>query len=229
VSGANVYGGPFTSDELATSFSPTEQDKTSLNREGFVNTVRDLKQRLFLPLLIEFFTNETDLVVADRLTMAISDLTKEDFQLHDFERITTWWKEHHDSYTNWPLPAFELGLHEFSSVHYAQAAESFEQVLKLDSGADMSRAYAIACYWETGQTNRAAMLAKEFKNPSARWAQWAAAKAELEAGNTSNATVRFFAITTNFPSLGQLPDQRFNVYRNIDWQLFSRLKAAQKP
>lgn len=228
-SGTNVYGGPFTSDELALWFSSAEQDTTSLTREGFVNTVRDLKQPLFLPLLIEFFTNETDLAVADRVTMAISDLAKKDFRPHDFERITTWWKDHHAHYTNWPLSALELGLHEFSSVRYPQAAEAFEQVLKLDSGADMSRAHAIACYWETRQTNRATMLAKEFKNPSAGWAQWAAAKAELEAGNTSNATARFFAITTNFPSLGQLPVQGFNVYRKIDWPLFNKLKATERP
>ena len=228
-SGTNVYGGPFTCDELASWFSSTEQDKTSLNREGFVNTVRDLKQPLFLPLLIEFFTNETDLLVADRLTMAISDSAKTDFHPHDFERITAWWKDHRESYTNWPLAAMELGFHEFSSVHYPQAAEAFEQVLKLDSGADMSRALAIACYWETGQTNRAAMLAKEFKTPSARWAQWASAKAELEAGNVSNATVHFFSITTNFPSLGQLPVQGGDVFRHINWQLFNKLKATEKP
>ena len=123
----------------------------------------------------------------------------------------------------------ELGLQEFSSVNYPRAAEAFERVLKLDSGADMSRALAIACYWETGQTNRAAMLAKEFKTPSARWAQWASAKAELEAGNVSNATVHFFSITTNFPTLERLPVQGYDTYRKIDWQLFNKLKAPEKP
>ena len=168
VSGTNFYSGPFTSDELAVCFSSVTHDQTSFNREGFVNTVGDLKQPLFLPSLMEFFTNETDLAVADRLTIAISGLAKEEFHPRDFELITSWWKDNHDSYTNWPLATLELGLKEFLSVHYPQAAEAFKKVLNLDSGADLSRAYAIACYWETGQTNRAATLAKEFKNPSAR-------------------------------------------------------------
>ena len=93
----------------------------------------------------------------------------------------------------------------------------------------MSRAYTIACYWETGQTNRAAVLAKGFKTPSARWAQWAAAKAELESGNVSNATVHFFNITANFPFMEGLPVQGNDVFKNIDWELFNKLKATEKP
>ena len=222
------YGGPFTSDELAMHFSRIGQDQTSLNREGFVNTVRESRQLFFLPSLIELLTNETDLAVADRLTMAISDLAKEDFHPHDFQRIAVWWKDRHDFFTNWPLTALELGLRAFSSANYAKAAEAFEQVLKLDSGADMSRAHAIACCWETGQTNRAAILAKEFRSPSARWAQWANAKAELETGNVSNATVHFFSLTTNSPSMAALPNQGSHVFRNIDWELFNKLKATEK-
>jgi tetratricopeptide (TPR) repeat protein len=227
--GTNFYGGPFGSDELALRFSSVANDKTSFNREGFVNTVSDLKDPLFLSSLVELFTNETDLVVADRLTMAISDLAKENFHPHDFERITTWWKDHNNSFTNWPLSTLELGLHELNLANYPKAAEAFEQVLKLDSKADMSRAYAVACYWETGQTNRATTLAKEFKSSSARWAQWATAKAELEAGNVSNATVLFFSITTNFPNMSDLPDKRYHIYRHIDWQLYDKLIGTSTP
>jgi len=123
--------------------------------------------------------------------------------------------------------SYEVGFSEFRSVHYSKAVEAFEQVLKLDPGADMSRAYAVACYWEAGQSNRAMTLAKDFKNPSGRCAQWASAKADLEAGNLSNATVRFFSLTTNFPSMEQLPDQGYHIYRNLDWQLFDRLKKTK--
>ena len=91
VSGTNVFGGPFTSDELAVRFKPVANDKTSFNREGFINTVSDLKQPLFLAPLVEYFTNETDLGVADRLTIAISALATEDFHPRDFERIQMWW------------------------------------------------------------------------------------------------------------------------------------------
>src|SRR5665213_784286 len=128
--GTNFYTGPFTSDELAMSFSNIAKNRTSFNREGFVNTVSDMRQPLFLPSLIEFFTNETDLGVADRLTIAISALANEDFHPHDFERIQTWWLSHQNDYTNWPIVELNKGLHEFSSVHYSQAAEAFEQVLK---------------------------------------------------------------------------------------------------
>ena len=178
---------------------------------------------------MDFFANETDVGVADRLTIAISDLTKEDFHPRDFERIANWWKHYHNSFTNWPLEILENASREFSSVHYRQAAEAFKQVLKLDSGADMSRAFAIACYLDTGLTNRATTLAKEFKNPSARWAQWATAKAELETGNISNATVRFFIITTNFPGMNYLPHKGSHVFRNVDWRLFDKLSGTSAP
>lgn len=226
VFGTNLYQGPFASDELAMWFSSTVQDPTTLNREGFVNTVRDLQQPLFLSSLIQLFTNETDLVVADTLAAAISDLAKEDFRPRDFHRLLAWWLERRDRYANWPFSTLERGMKEFSAVRYPQAAEAFDQVIKLDAGADMSRAYAIACYSETRQTNRAAVLAKEFKAPSGRWAQWARAKADLEAGNISNATVSFFHISTNFPTMPTAPDPNYHTYRHIDWQLFNNLKGT---
>lgn len=225
-SGTNFYKGPLTSDELAVIFSAVEKDQTSFNREGFVNTVGDMKQPLFLSSLIDFFTNETDLGVADRLTIAISGLAKEDFHPHDFDQIQKWWHSHHNDYTNWPIAKFNEGLHEYSSVHYPQAAADFEQVLKIDPSADMSRAYAVACYYETGQTNEAVTLAKNFASHSARWAQWATAKAELESGNISNATVLFFSISTNYPSMTELPNQSYHIYRHIDWGLFNKLKET---
>jgi hypothetical protein len=228
-SGTNFYRGPFTSDEVAMRFSLVTRDRWSSNREGFVNTVREFKQPLFLTSLIEMLTNETDLVVADRLTSAISDIAKEDFHPHDFERLMTWWKDRQAFYTTWPLATLERGFWEFSTLRYAQAAEAFEQVLKLDSGADMSRAYAIFCYWETGESNRAVTLAKEFKNTSARWAQWAAAKAELEAGSISNATVLFASIMTNVAKMDRLPARGSHVLRNIDWNLFDRLTGTNAP
>jgi len=210
-------------------FSGSQHDPTSFNREGFVNTVADLKQQLFLPSLVEFFTNETDLGVADRLAIAISGLAKEDFHPRDFERILTWWTSHQNEYTNWPFAIFERGMQEFHSARYQPAAEAFCNVLEIDPTADMSRAYAVACCWEAGQANKALMLAKEFKNTSARWAQWANAKAELESGSVSNATIRFFSISTNFPAMSELPNRNSHVYRKIDWKLFDELNGAKAP
>jgi hypothetical protein len=219
-----IYEGPFTSDELARRFQTIEQDPTRFNREGFIYSVRDLKQPLFLPQLVHFLGNETDLSVADLITLAISDLTKEDFHPHNLEQIKLWWETHQNTWTNWPLSELDRGSSEFSMVHYSEAAKSFTKVLQIDPTADMSRAFAIACYWETGETNKAVMLAKEFQNPSGRWAKWALAKAELETGNISNATVHLAAISTNFPTmLNALPKQGYDVWKKVDWQLFNKL------
>jgi hypothetical protein len=228
-SGGVFYKGPFTSDEFAFRFPIVEQDHTRLNREGFINSVRDFKQPLFLPQLVQFLTNEADLSVADRITLAISDLTKEDFHPHNLEQIKLWWETHQNTWTNWPLSEFNRGSSEFSMVHYSEAAKSFVHVLQIDPTADMSRAYAIACYWETGETNKAIILAKEFKDPSTRWAQWAVAIAELETGNISNATVHLAAISTNFPTMDALPKQGYDVWKKINWQLFNKLTTTTKP
>jgi hypothetical protein len=228
-SGTNFYKGPFTSDELATVFSSVEQDRTSLNREGFINTVHDLNQPLFLSRLIEFFTNETDLAVADRLTVAISDITKQDFHPHDFEQLQTWWRSHENEFTNWPISDFNDADNKFSRVQLAEAAKSFQKVLNLDPSADMSRALAIDCYLDVGDTNQALGLVKGFKDPTARWAQWAGILIELHMGSTSNATVRIADFAKQNPAFAQLPHEGFYVWRNLDWQLFNKMTATEKP
>ena len=229
VAGTNIYQGPFTSDELANLFTRTEQDMTSLNREGFVNTVRELRQPLFLQRLIGFFTNETDLVVADRLAMAISDLTREDFQPRDFNRIQAWWGSRASEYTNWPFSAFQSGFDHINRAQYAESAISFQEVLKLDPAADMSRALAIASYLEIGETNRALELAKGFKDGLARWAQWTGAMTDLHTGSVSNATVRFADLTRMNPTMTVLPKEDIVFWRRIDWQLFHTRLSSEKP
>ena len=228
-SGTNVDKGPFSSDELAPHFSLMEQNAVPLNREGFVNTVRDLKQPLFLPSFIEFFTNETDLAVADRLTLAISDLTKEDFHPHDFEQIQAWWRSHENEFTNWPFFEFNNAVDKFSKVQLSEAAKSFQEVLKVDPSADMSRALAIDCHLELGETNQAAELAKGFKEPTARWTQWAGAMTELKTGSISNATVRIADLAKQNPIMSYLPQEGFYAWRSIDWQLFHKLTSTEKP
>jgi hypothetical protein len=229
VSGTNVYYGPFTSDELALSFSSAQQDMTSLNREGFVNTVSGLKQPLFLHRLIGFFTNESDLVVADRLTMAISDIAKENFRPHDFEQIQGWWHSRKNEYTNWPFSELDSGLEGIRRGRYSDAANSFEQVLKIDPSADMTRALAIVSYFELGETNQALELAKGFKEPAARWAQWAAAMTELHTGNVSNATVRLAVLKRKNPSMISLPREGESLWNRIDWKLFHELTSTETP
>ena len=229
-SGTNFYSGPFTSDELAVRFSVSAKNRTSFNREGFINTVGDMKQPLFLPPLIEFFTNETDLGVADRLTIAISGLANEDFHPRDFQRIQTWWTSHQNEYTNWPVSEFNEGLIQFATSRFPEALESFEKVLSLDPSADQSRALAILSSFETGKTNTAAELGKGFKQPETRWAQWASAFVELQNGSVSNATVKFADLTKKQPTMYPfLPEESMSGWSKIDWQLFHKLISTEKP
>jgi len=209
------------------SFSVVEQDKTSLNREGFVNTVRELKEALFLQRLIRFFTNETDLAVADRSTMAISDIAKEDFRPHDFDRLQAWWHSHKNEYTNWPFSDFESGVNRFNSDRFSEAASSFQQVLQIDPSADMTRALAIGSCLALGETNQASVLATGFKEPTARWAQWASAMAELHTGSVSNATVRFAELRRKEPTMNVLLKEGHLFWRQIDWKLFHKLTSAE--
>jgi hypothetical protein len=230
--GTNVYKGPFTSDELAKDFSWAEQNRTSQNREGFVNTVHDLNQPLFLPALIEFFTNETDLQVADRLTIAISDLAKKDFHPHNFAQIQTWWRSHEIEYTNWPFSEFAQAMVQLNNGDFSDAAQSFQQVLKCDPSADMSRAFAIYSCLEIGETNKVTELAKKFNDPAARWAKWTRAITELQTGSVSNATVQFVNLTKDDPTMSVLLQEgnpRNSFWRKIDWQLFHKLTSTQKP
>lgn len=225
-SGTNVYRGPFTSDELAARFSNEEHDRTSLNREGFVNTVEDSKQPLFLPELIEFFTNETDLAVADRITIAISNFAKKDFHPHDFQQIVAWWHSHQNDYTNWPVADFNTGVNAIELGNYFLGFQSFQKVLNIDPSAEQSRGLAILCSFEIGETNRAAELMQAFKQPDARWAQWASAIAELHSGNNSNATVRFVNLQKTQPSMPFLPDENQPFWGKIDWRLFHELTSS---
>ena len=228
-SGTNFYGGPFTSDELALGFQSVQQDKSILNREGFVNTVKDLKEPMFLHRLIEFFVNETDLEVADRLAMAISGITKQDFGPRDFARIQTWWNLHKNEYTNWPFSEFDLGFDGFGMGRFAGAAGALRKVLTFDPSADMSRALAITSYFEQGETNQALELAKGFKNPTGRWAELAGAITELHTGNVSNATVRLVDFTRKNPTMKLLPKEGLTLWKKIDWQLFHKLAPSEKP
>ena len=203
---------------------------SSSGREGLVNMIRDLHQPLFLTGLIQLFTNETDLMAADRETLAISDLTKEDFHPRDLERIKSWWEIHQSEYTNWPYSELNQGLVKLLVMQTSEAAKSFEEVLKLDPAADMSRAFAITCYWETGETNKALTLAKEFKDTSGRWVRLASAKAELETGNVTNATLQLANLYTNYPTMlaKRFIQEGFPVWRKVNWELFKQSTGQTK-
>ncbi|HEU5123329.1 MAG TPA: hypothetical protein VFW05_04610 [Verrucomicrobiae bacterium] len=229
VSGTNFYSGPFTSDELAPEFQTISKDQTSFNREGFVNTASDLKQPLFMPFFIDLFTNETDLGVADRLAIAISELAKEDFHPRDFKRVQTWWTAHHNEYTNWPVSDLITARNHFYRSNSREALNSLQKILDIDPSADNSRAFAIACNSKIGDTNSAMELFRGFKQPEARWAQWATAFVELQNGNVSNATVKFADLTKKHPTLIALPKRRYGVWSKIDWNLYDKLISADKP
>ena len=223
--GKNSYQGPFTSEELVTRFPSVMEDGTSNNREGFVNTVRDQRQPLFLASLVQMLTTENDLVVADRLTAAISDLSGQNFRPRDYHRIVSWWATNANNQTNWPFSTFERASRDFASARYREAAIAFEDIMRLDPGADKSRATAVASYLELGDTNRAAALLADFKYPNVRWAQWARAMMDLGTGNISNGTFCLFRHSTNYPGCpGVLLTD--HVYRRVDRALFDRLRGT---
>lgn len=81
-----------------------------------------------------------------------------------------------------------------------------------------------------GETNKMAELANQFKQPDARWAQWASAFAELQNGNVSNATVRFADLTKKQPTMALfLPVENYSAWNKLDWQLFHKLTSSEKP
>ena len=177
-------------------------------------------------MLISQLTNETDLAVANRITLAASDVSREKFHPRDLRRIQTWWQNHLNEYTNWPISDFQMGMQDFMSVNYVGAGEAFGRVLNLDQDADRVRAWLIVCNWEAGDTNKALVLAKSFKNADSRWQKFAAAKAELASGNVSNATSQLVSLLTNYPTMsGTFLGEGSHLWRNVDWPLFHRLNG----
>jgi hypothetical protein len=185
--GTNSYAGPFTSDEIALKLRSLQ--KGSSGREGIVNVASMFKQPLFLDSFVKLLTDELDLRTADRLSLEIGELSKKKFHPRDFDQIRSWWETNKHSYTNWPYNDLLKGFDDLAATRYSGVAKSFDKVLNLDPAADMSRAFAVLCHRETGETNNAALLARQFKEPSARWAQLADIKVELETGSISNATL----------------------------------------
>jgi hypothetical protein len=228
-SGTNLYRGPFTSDEIALIFSGIAENNTAENREAFVNTASDLNEAGFLPLFINVLTNEPDLGVADQVMVAISKLTNLDWHPHDFGRLELWWQAHKSDFTNWPSAEFAYADTHFGMCDYRTATESFERVLQMDPGADMSRAFAIVCECELSETNAVATLAKGFKFPDGRWEKLAAARVELDSGSTSNATVHLAQLFNSEPTMAYYPRQGDDVWKRVDWPLYNRLRSPTSP
>ena len=220
VDGNKIYMGPYTSDEISRRFGLHYDART---REALVNAIRNEKSPLFVYALVEMFTNEDDLLTADRITLALSEVTGQDFHPRDYERIKSWWKQEHGSFTNWPMSDFNDAMLAFSEVHYGAAARDFEKILDLDQNADLSRALCIACYLAIGQTNDANKHLKEFRAPETRWAQWAAMKVELDSSNVSNGTVQLVNLISKFPTIAMQPNKADDIWRKVDWQLYDRL------
>jgi hypothetical protein len=78
---------------------------------------------------------------------------------------------------------------------------------------------------------QAGASAKQFNNPSGRWAQWAAVKSELETGNITNATLQLVNVYTNYPTMlaRGFVREGFPIWRKVDWQLFNEKTAQANP
>ena len=129
------------------------------------------------------------------------------------------------------------GLSDLSATNLAQAADAFERVLSVDPNADMSRALAAACRWETGETNRAIALASSFKGPSGRWPQWVAIKTEIETGYKTTAAVHLAELRTS--NCLMFVDSLFGeqckwgavqqyLWRKLDWEFYHQVSSGPK-
>ena len=231
IEGKARYTGPFATDEIARTLGGASKVGPRV-REAWVNAARTKGIKLVVGALVDLLQKESDLLAANRITYAISELTGEEFYPRDLTRLNRWWEENKGSYTNWPYSECEQGDGAFSGGRYAEALGHFQEVLRVDPTADRTRALAVACAWEVGNTNTARALLAGFAIREGRWEQWAEAKSELATGSVERATLKFVEIATNYPTFhnSSYLDGRWDVLRQVDWKLFEerRSSAAQK-
>lgn len=211
------YSGPFTSDEIAMMLQ-------SGNIEGSANYSRKNDLLQLVPELYKKAFEEENLWVQNRITFALSSLTGETFYPWTIDKLSAWWSEHSHSYTNWPYSTYSKAMGELYSTHYENALKDFKAVLKHDSDADMSRAYAVACAAQAGFIEEAEALCGSWKTPDARWPMWAKAKLNLAKGEVTSATMEFVEIAKKYKGF---PMKSFmkrgnDILSDVDWDLYEQ-------
>lgn len=216
------FSGPFANDELALTLRGPMPD-------GAINIVGKDKLKIFIPELVDIARNAKDLWTVNRASKALNDLVGINFYPWDITPLDEWWKTNSILYTNWPYTSYDRAMGYFSSCRYDLALPEFETVLSGDSCADKSRALAIACALELGDTNKAENLRSAYTDKAGRWRKWANCRFVLSTGSVDAATRQFAELSREFPTFSDAawirPGQ--HVLRLIDWTLFNDLKTNE--
>lgn len=218
VKGDKDYSGPFCNDELAIRLLSSIPDSA-------INIIGTEKRMVFVPKLVEIAHTSKDLWTINRVSNALKNMVGVDFYPWDLGPLDAWWSKHQTGFTNWPFTVYMDGMNTFSSGNYAEALKLYEQLLSVDSSADQSRALAIACAIEIGDTNRVQRLNKNYSQKDGRWQQWAKCKILLSTDSTQKATEELAKLARTFPTFSDsaFMQEGNHVLRGIDWPLFHKL------
>ena len=215
--GTNQYGGPFTPDEIMLNL----KHSSSSTLGSIVNGIGN--QPLFVPILVKLAHQSKDLWTINRIAKKLNDIAGVNFYPWDLQPLDHWWSQNSVNYTNWPFQDFQKGVGDLSACHYQEALTNFENVLSVDPTADESRALAIACAVENGETLEAQKFNTNFAIRDGRWQQWAQAKLMLVT-NQEKGTEMLVSIASKFPTFPQrswiAPGN--NIFRQIDWNLYEK-------
>jgi tetratricopeptide (TPR) repeat protein len=221
--GEQKYGGPFTSEELASQLA----DRVGV-AVGAVNVIGNEKRTMFVPDLVELAHTSKDLWLLNRVSLALERMVGVQYSPWDLQPLDHWWSNHKASYTNWPGSEYAAADASFRACKYDAALKLFESVLAIDPKADKSRAFAVACAAEVGDIRKANQLNSSYDQKDGRWELWAAGKMLLTTGAVEQATRAFASLVEKYPVMaGDGFFERSNHFlRNLDWPLFSQLVAG---
>lgn len=212
------YRGPFTSEELAYRL------KVPVAVESAANAIRKENLKCFIPQLVDLAKREENLWVQNRITHTISVLSGEKFYPWTVNRLSNWWEKSSSQYTNWPYATFEKGLGHLDATQYKDALREFGVIVASDGYADKSRALALACAIEIGDTNGVAVFSTGWKYPEGRWARWAKARLNISTGDVAQVTKQFAELAAEcrtFPDAAVMNPGN-PLLRQVDWSLYSQ-------
>jgi len=212
------YKGPFTSEEIAYRL------RIPSGIESAANAIRKENLKCFLPELVTLAAQEKNLWVENRITHAISALSGQTHYPWTLEGLSNWWQTSSSQYTNWPYARFEKGIELLNATKYKDALCEFDAIIASDAYADRSRAYALACAIEIGDTNKVAAFSSGWKYPEGRWARWAKARHNISTGDIAQATTQFAELAADcrtFPDIAAM-DPRNRLLRQVDWALYNQ-------
>jgi hypothetical protein len=216
--GETDYRGPFTNDELAYRLLFSSPD-------GAINIVGNEKRTIFVPRLVQIAHNSKDLWTINRAAKALKEMGCVDFFPWDTGPLDRWWSENQSSYTNWPYGLHSQGIAAFSGCRYREALGNLTEVLKVDPGADRSRAMAIACALEVGDTNKVQALRSGFVQNGGRWDRWVQCRMVLETGTVHAATEAFADLAKAYPTFKDSAwiSKGKHVLRKVDWTAYEEM------